>query len=1541
MSTTQSWQAEKDLLAEGRKYLERLCSTTRYRHLFSTGPNVALLLRAYQELDRWRTVRRRNVEEQSRGDRRRDRRRFHRILRRLVRADAIARDRRLRWHYPEPRPRPLRATPPPIVLEALHEVDVDARAEVEAEIRGRPLPLTATSSSSSTSTSAASMVAGRKSRGLAQFRDALINAAIAHPRQIPQLHAQYLWYATSPQPTKEAHPIATLLFVKLPLQLVMTLILLFNVVYLAAYHFFNDERLGEFVGARISRLLDGDLAFGKLHWSPLLIVDLLTGQPTTIHGYDVEVWEPYKIDGVDRSRRTAYAEHVEVELVVHEIIPWNRLGIPGMVEIPWSLHFEDIQNHGRLEVDVRSYRNLERDGEWMVSLVDAFDTFIDLSGPPELKKLSFNIDHADLDGMVLTLDMEERSGWATTIEFDQLEAGLEFEGWAPIDGRPDTVPLRYRAEATGGTGSFVLAGIVEGPIPIAEMRSLELVSGMNYRPIGDMWVRGDADLGGSPSVFEGQLLDVFGELAFDFRLGTTDYGPMAARMFPPSTDEQGRARSMIAANGSPASLKVTGPVDDVVLTAVGQGLTIDLFPEPSWALGDVDVSLTLARDPRPEIWADLGLSEGDAVELAEAEFNEVERPPAGGDLPEEPDDGQRWIVYLDTFRGSALDGDVRLHRRAGEDHIVLANPGEPLLVSIYLDMLDVNLGRLTPDDPSLSSMLAGTTNGGLQIHQVVIDEEGLDRVEAELQRVAITRTRGPAEDNLPRNIRADGEVIWDADDGLDLRGVRIGVDGGQLRLSGGVDARFAELDPTHASIRVDDGEAFLRAFGLPRWFDTLAADFSADGPLTNPYGSGSLDIAGAGSGALAVDDIEAARLEFQQGTLTLRSPSVAMLGGRGPLSADLVLLANGKPLDDPKLELSLRLEDISRPDILGSGIGAENATIELVIDDGNEKPVPLSQLHARGGAYAETLTIAKVDYRDAEASFAFTRDGIEIDRMTLAYHRPVSPSLYSKATVPIGRVELEGTVGFDDDPSLALEVRAANVPLSALAATLETDLPVRGQIKSGSRLGVTGTLRQPQIEGQLALDQLGAAGVPLGAGVLSLSSVDVPAQPADPLRQQAATAAHRRVEIEGELAGKPNANTGEGSLDWRLDATVAFGGAPRNQIEASVDVRFHNLPFDTLLAHPSREQWRTQVVGGLQDLVVETRYCPSHEDDVTPLLTECAKIDPNDPRLLAGDPLRIDLSLAQFWYRGRRDGSAPTHGGDPCLDRDTTCSLEPLVARLEGSQLSLAQPWKIRSGGKQGPVLAIDGTFDLGEDEPTPAPTPEGALAEDGEPAEAEDAQPFDLTEVARCVPGIPDNAILPGGTTAASISGGLDFSALAPFLAPAGVGSPDGRLDISLDIAGVVTRPTITGYVRLPADQPIELALEDPASNGDRRARPIPVFINELDLRMAGGTVYVEGEVAVFDEVLRFGEINNRQSFIDLAGPCAGRYAIGAAGSIDGAIVRRLLPSTIESSGGAVELRDFYVAGDLARFAEGDEDDDELPTGSSSSSSSPSAKRA
>ncbi|EDM80373.1 hypothetical protein PPSIR1_11375 [Plesiocystis pacifica SIR-1] len=1523
-----NWQAEADLLAEGREALEGMCSTTRYRHLFPEGPNLALLFRAYQDLERWRTVTR-AVRDTPRA-RRRSRRRFRKRLKALVREDALARDRRLVWNHPLPRPQRLSVSPPPLVLEALLEIDPDTRAEVAALVHGRPLPAPSTDPSLSSSTSTAvgarsSRIEGIQHRGLEQFRHALINAALGHPRQVSRLHPQYLQFMASPMPTRRRYPIATALFVKLPVQLLMFLVLVFNVVYMSAYYLLNDERLGGLVTDGISGMIDGELAIESLHWSPWLIFDLLTGQPHEVVAHEVSVYEPFKVDGQPRGRRTAYAEHLEAELVLHEVIPWNRLHLlPKLVEIPWVLHFSEVRNRGDLWVDVRAYENEHRDGEWMLSLIDAFDAFEEFHPPPDLKRMSYRIDDADFGGLVLTIDMEKRSGWATQLILDEVEVHMDFENWAPQDGRPEVFPLAYSVEADAGSGTFTIAPLHDGPMDIQSIRHLELASGMNYRPLGDLWVAGDADLAGSPSVFQGRLLDVFGDLGFDFQLGTTDLGPLASELWPAEPDDRGVPRSMISGPGAPARMEVKGPLDEIVLEAVGQGLTLDLFPDPAWALDDVDVSLALASDPLPEMWGELTQHPAnveaakrrlwqDAMaarlrQQAEAEAKAGGPPPAAkDDEPPAPEfDDERWILYLDTFRGSAFDGSVRLHRRGGEDHVVLPREGEPLLVSIYLDMLGVNLGQLDASNDSLRDMLAGETRGGLQVHEVVI-QDGVQRVEAELHRVTIARDRGPEDDNLPRRIEAAGEAIWDAQEGLDLRGLRIGVDGGSLRVSGGVDATFTELDPTSASVRVDDGEAFLAAFGLPRWFDRLGAGFTLAGPLSNPTGSGSLDIAGAGTGALAIDDIQGAKLKFERGALSVRSEDVGMLGGHGPLDLELGLMSRGKALDDPRLRLAVRLEDIDRDDILGSGIGAQGAAIELKIDDGAGKPVRLSKLQARGGAYADTLRLAGVDYRDAEASFAFTREGLQIDHMTLAYHRPISPALMAGVSVPVGRLQASGTVGFQDDPKLDLEVEARNVPLSALAQSASQDLPLRGKIARGSKLEVTGSLRRPQVEGVLKLQGLGAAGVPLGAGELNFTSEDVGAAPAELELGRAATIKHRQIRVRGALEGPRGQTAAEGQLDWKVDATVAFGGGPTNPIEAAVDLRFDTLPLDNLLSHPSREQWRTHLVGGLHELALEARYCPSHDDALSsgkagkPMLEQCAKIDPDDPRHLAGEPVRIDLSLAKVWYRGRRPKDASVGGADPCLEPDTTCSITPLQARLEGTTLSLTDAWTLRSGGKGGAELTIDGTFDLSSAETDEARLAEAADADGGK----------------RCVPGIPDNASLPPGETSAQVTGDLDLSALGPLLSPYGIASPEGRLEIGLDITGVVSRPTLIGYLRLPEGEPLALSVAGPDPGEGRRARPIPIELGKLDLEMRGGTLYIDdAAIEVFDEVVRIGEIANRSTFLDLAGPCSGRFAVNAAGSLDGALIQRVLPSMVEASGGAAEVQRFHVSGDLARFA-------------------------
>ena len=70
-----------------------------------------------------------------------------------------------------------------------------------------------------------SRVEARVERGLRQFATALFNAALSEPRQIRTLHPQYISFLESEQPTKTAHPVATLLLVKLPLRVLATLLI--------------------------------------------------------------------------------------------------------------------------------------------------------------------------------------------------------------------------------------------------------------------------------------------------------------------------------------------------------------------------------------------------------------------------------------------------------------------------------------------------------------------------------------------------------------------------------------------------------------------------------------------------------------------------------------------------------------------------------------------------------------------------------------------------------------------------------------------------------------------------------------------------------------------------------------------------------------------------------------------------------------------------------------------------------------------------------------------------------------------------------------------------------------------------------------------------------------------------------------------------------------------------------------------------------------------------------------------------------------------
>jgi hypothetical protein len=1428
-------QAEKDLLADGRELLERLCGTTRYRHLFPGGPNLALLLEAYQELSRRRTVERETTRRPWRT-----RRRLARSLRARVRRDALDRDRRLHWHLPLPRPQRLSDRLPLVVRQALREVDYDVRDEVARAVAGDEHPVVLPDASASDT-----RVAARLDRGLAQLRDALVNATLADPSTIPTLHRQHIAFCQSPQPTRRRHPIATLVLVKLPIQLLMLLWIAFSSAYVGAYFLFNHETLGRFLTATLDPILDGRLEFESVEWNPWLIWDLARGQPHHIHARGVRVWEPFKSLGREPEREAAYAEHLEFGLTLHEIIPWNRLGVPAVFEIPWILHFTDVRNHGELTVEAREYTPEGTDRR-VVGLLAAFMEPEETPSVLGYRRLSVRVDGSTLQDGRVNLDMRAFSGWGADLTFTELHGDLDFVGWFPEDGTPDVLPLRWSVDGEGGDGRIALLG---EELEVHDLVAADLGSGVRLTPLGDMRIRGQGDVGGSPLEFDGFLRAIHGgEGSVSYRITTVDLEHVAQVFL----HEQDDPRPALMAQGSPASLTIEGPLDDPSLRAVAQGITLDLFPEPAWAMEDVDVSLVLTRDPVPEMWS-------------------AELPGAGGDL-------ERWIVYLETFRGIALDGSMRLHGREQLDHIVLAEADdEPLLVSTHLDLRGIDPGKLAPGDDDLRAMLTGAATGSAQVHKLVLEDGGtgdLARLHFFLHRAHLVRSAGPADDGLPRSLRFDGDVLYDAQEGLDVRGLSLATDGGHLSASGGLDRTWKYLDPSSLAVRIDDGAAFARALGLQPSFDRLLADLSLAGPVGAPSGrEGSLSVTGVGSGGLALTGVSDARLWIERGVLHLRSPNAGLLGGHGPLELDVVLFKNGRLLSDPRVRLFLDLRGVEQRGIMGTPIDAQGAELRLHVDDGSGNPVPISQLRARGAAYAETLRIAGEPYRDANASFVVDPEGVRIDRLTVAYHRPVSPQRDPGVTVEVGSLDARGTIGLEEDPALDVTISARGLPLGALTSFTGDDLPIRGQIAPGTEIALRGTASRPEITGHLELTALNAFDVPLGQGGLDFSTGDV---------TPASGATYRRVDVKGTLGG-PERPGSAARLQWTIDGAVAFGGAePRRDawVEADIGARFASLPIRDLFAHPDRWELRDAVEGQLSGLSIRGRHCPGPEG----LLDACRASARGEPAT------RVDVDLAHLWLEPTR--RTPAGGervaaatGDPCLRADALCSASELHARLDGDQLTLVEPWSLRSGGKDAAILRVDGSFDLSS-----PPAPE---------------------ETTACEAGAAGRP--PPGAGAAKIAGLIDLGAFTALLRPWDLQAPDGRLEADVDLTGLVASPTIRGHVRLPPGaHAITVDL-----GGDDGGEPIPVAIGELDVELRDSRILVAGAARVFAETVRFGTSDGARSQLELSGPCRGRYVLAADGTLDGALVHALVGDAVERSSGSVNLARLHATGDLAAWSE------------------------
>jgi len=1446
----QRWQREADLLADGREVVERLCNSTRWRYLYPDGPSLAVLLAAYQEFDRKRTVGR------VRGGHWRQRRAFRALVRRHVRADVQSRSHRLSFGYPQPRLRRL-PRPPEVVRRALTRVDADARTLIAAHIGGDEARMGMTLTND-----AAIATSGASARGLEQFREALLNEALADPDSIRSLHIQHLHMMATAPPTVRRHPIATLLFVKLPLQLMLGLFTLLVVAYFGAYVFFNDALLGEFVSKRVSNLLQGDLQMRSIHWRPRLIVDLLTGTPSPVVVEGVTVWSPYKGTTHGREHRSAYAEHLEVRLVLGEIIPWTRLGVPEFLDIPWVLHFTEVRNEGSVWFDIREGRDTLDDGTEVtyLSLIDAF--VVTQDNHPDRKGLSFAVDDAVITDLDLEVDSMEVGEWRATAQLDQAQFSLSFDNPDPMLQGPLELPLSFNLSGHGPRGTLDIIGI-EFPLTDLEIHNVE--AGSSTTPFGDVSYSLDTRAAGSQMSIEGKLRDAFERKKSDGpepppRVDLLALSKNADSLLEHVVEGLELPPSTVIGHDAPVTATLSGLLSDPVYSLSVDNLSVDLMEEAAWVADDVEVRLTMATSAIPQMWAD--------------RFDPGE---------------SRSVVVFDVLQGVALDGAFELAQRDPEDpdfpdeasrqpHVVMPFFEEDsYLISIPLRIAGLNPAQLVPTDPDLGPTLAGVASGVVDIERLAFGPDPaamhlaeaptlMERIDVRMDDVKVRRDRGPLQDSIPRDLALDGTLSLGGDDVLTLDPLTVRAPGTVLQADGKMDIELPRLDSLGLELRIDDGEAFARAFDLPAYFSRLRARTIARGPTRAPSASGGrLTV----FGLLSPGTTTEASFTMDEGKLKLRvdATDAKLFGGQGKVSAEIGVFERGSVSSNPRIKATGSIRGVDLAEV-SNGVLTGRADVEFTVGDGRDGAARLSDLRVSGEATSEALSFGGSTYRNATVAFDLDADEVDIQRLTLPIHRPVSPHFASDVTVPIGELVIDGTLSLDRDPTLDLNVDAHKVPMATVARLLEADLGVYGQLAS-AELQVGGTLSKPSVDGRMTFEGLSASGIALGAGTLDVHSEDYPGQ--GPL------AGHRELRIQGEL----QQGDGDASLLWAVDSVVAIGNAPAGgkvPIEAQVDVEFDRVTLATLLRDPVDPSRSPPLEGELERVSAHLLTCAAGAT----MLSDCIDVEPQADQDLA---VSIAFAVESAWLRSATDPLPP--GKDPCDSPTTLCTDGALSASVEWPVVRLERPWKVRTGGSDGAMLALEGAFDLSDPGPRTDEETPGAC------------------EAPRLT-GRPLPPAGPDAGTRAEVRGTIDLAPLAALAEPYGVGDLAGRMQLEVAMSGPVARPLIEGRASLAttgsgSTTPLRIALDALSSE---------LSFGDLRLEVADGWLLADGEATVRGGTIGFGSVEGYNTGYAFEGDCAGTYAAAATGRLSANLVSDLVGPPIVGGPGGVDLQRLHVRG-------------------------------
>ena len=339
--------------------------------------------------------------------------------------------------------------------------------------------------------------------------------------------------------------------------------------------------------------------------------------------------------------------------------------------------------------------------------------------------------------------------------------------------------------------------------------------------------------------------------------------------------------------------------------------------------------------------------------------------------------------------------------------------------------------------------------------------------------------------------------------------------------------------------------------------------------------------------------------------------------------------------DEPRVQLNADLEDMDREDLLGAGVGISGVQLALMVDDGQGGPVPLSDVQARGAAFAERITTRTLDFQNAEARFRFVEDGLDLDALTLEYHAPISPFFSAAREIRhgglrgSGRVDLSGSV-----PELDLSVDVENLPISGFADLAFAEAAARGNIST---------------EG--SPPACAAASTVLASRVRCISTPRASwATPSAAARSRArswrTTTRSPPMPRMGSCSTAPSAALKRDAprrrpLTWSTRVEVGFPSTARDRgLDASIEASASTVPITTLLPAPEDAQIRDKVQAELDDVLVSAAYCGSRRASLQTCLEGPSDgLSPVEVRVgSVGAPAAAGCRLDRH-ARGRRDAS--------------------------------------------------------------------------------------------------------------------------------------------------------------------------------------------------------------------------------------------------------------------------------------------------------------